>query len=96
MKGFKPETPVALTEAEKDVIAELLKYPALEKVFDPNRLQEVVETKKRLQASLVEFERVVRRGSREDAGKAAQIIKAYQTTLDFLDELERKRKNQPK
>ena len=96
MKGFKPDTQTEMSEAEKEAVKSLLKYPSLEKVFDPNQPQTVAETKKRLQISLTELERVVRSGTKQDAEKAAQIVAAYQTTINFLDELERLRKNQPK
>ena len=80
-----------LTAEEAEIIRSLLKYPALEKVFDgaPGGF---AKTREKMTATVADLERVMRRGAREDAEKAAVIIAAYQTALGFLDEIEVRRK----
>ena len=92
MKGFNKPTDNLAPEEQK--IAELLlKYPTLEKVFDENQLENLHETKTRLQGTITDLERTVRTGSKEEAEKAARIIEACHTTLSFLAELESMRRN---
>ncbi|MGI8788221.1 MAG: hypothetical protein ACR2HG_10720 [Pyrinomonadaceae bacterium] len=94
MKRFKVETAAAATDEEKEIIESLLSYPSLEKVFDRNQPRNLAETKRRMLSTVAELERVVRSGTKTDAAKASKIAAAYQTAIDFLDELERLRKKQ--
>ena len=71
-----------------EIIESLFKYPSLEKVFDREDSEKLSAMKQKMQATLEDLERVVRRGAKEDAAKAAKVIAAYQTALKFLDELE--------
>lgn len=80
--------------AEIEVIEALLKYPALESVYDRNAAAGFSGIRQRMQATLTDLERVVRRGDRASAERAARIVTAYNTTLAFLNELERIGKNQ--
>ena len=75
-----------ISPEELAIIESLLKYPSLEKVFD--RTDALPALKRRMTATLEDLERVVRRGAKEDAAKAAKVVAAYQTALKFLDELE--------
>ena len=95
MKRSQPKTSEKLTDEERETINALLHYPSLDKVFDQNEPQSLVEMKQKMRSTITELERVVRRGSQTEAEKAARIIEAYQTTLRFLDELERRRNSQP-
>lgn len=81
----KPDQPTA---EEREIIETLLKYPSLEKVFDPTAPDGYEKTKKTMNSVIAELERVVRRGTKQDAEKAEKIIEAYKTALKFLDELE--------
>lgn len=85
-----------ITTEELEVIEALLKYPSLEKVFDNNSPAAYEKTRHKMNAVVVELERVVRRGTKQDAEKAEQIIEAYTTALNFLGELEQMRKQQSK
>lgn len=81
------------TEVERKTAELLLKYPSLEEVFDENQLRNLPETKRKIEETINELERTVRVGSKEEAEKASRVIEACTTTLDFLAELEERRKN---
>lgn len=83
-----------LSPEESDLIESLLKYPSLEKVFDPQDEKQFAAMKLKMQATIDDLERVIRRGSNEDAAKAAKIVEAYRITLSFLDELDARRRTQ--
>lgn len=91
MKRIQAETPGALTGEEKETIESLLQYPSLEHVFDASQPHNLAATRKKMQASVAELERIVRSGSKTEADRAERIIAAYKTTADFIDELERLR-----
>lgn len=86
MKRFTDETPVELTEQERQTIETLVNYPNLERAFAENIGAEKI--KQTLREKIVETERVIRRAAQAEADKAARILTAYQTTLDFLEEIE--------
>lgn len=94
MKRFKTETSAKMSDEEMQTIETLLYYPSLEKVFDREQPQNLSDMKQKMQVTVTELERVVRRGTRAEAEKASAIIAAYQTTVGFLEELERLRKGQ--
>ena len=70
----------------------LFNYPALERLFDPrDGGHALTEMRLRLETTRRDLERVVRRGTPEDARRAGAIIEAYTATLGLLAELERRR-----
>lgn len=71
-----------------EIIESLFKYPSLEKVFAPTDVRQLSAMKQKMQPTVDDFERVVRRGSKDDAEKAAKVIEADQTALKFSGELE--------
>lgn len=93
MKRFKVETSEKFTDEERETIESLLNYPSLEKVFARDAPHNLAETKRKMNATVAELERVIRGGTKTDAEKASKIAAAYRTAIDFLDELERLRKN---
>lgn len=96
MKKNTAETPAELTAAERETIETLVNYPNLERAFAENSNAGAEKTKQKLRERIVEIERVVRRGTQSDADKATRILNAYQTTLDFLEELEQIRRQMSK
>lgn len=94
MKRFKVETPVEMTDEERETINSLVNYPTLERAFGGDVAAGAEKIKRKMSASVAELERVVRRGAQAEAEKAARILTAYKTTLAFLEELENMRKNQ--
>ncbi len=96
MKRFEAETSDRLTDEERETIESLLRYPSLERVFDQNQPHNLADTKKKMQSNIAGLERTIRGGAKTDAERAAKIVAAYQTTINFLDELEQMRNNQAK
>lgn len=84
------------TPAEIETIEALLKYPSLEKVFDTSSTDGYEKTRKKMNGAIAELERVIRRGTKQDAERAEIILEAYRTALNFLDELENIRRQQMK
>lgn len=79
-----------------EIIQSLLNYPSLEKVFEAGDGRNLAATRSKMQATIDELERVIRRGTNADAEKAAVVVKAFQTVLNFLDELENLRRSSSK
>jgi len=52
--------------------------------------------KQKMQSTIDDLERVIRRGTKDDAEKAARVVEAYKIVLGFLDELETARRAQAK
>lgn len=94
MKRFTVETPVEMTEEERETINSLVNYPSLERAFGSGAASGAEKIKQKMAASVAELERVVRRGAQAEAEKAVRVLAAYKTTLAFLEELENLRKNQ--
>ena len=86
MKEAKINRKISPQEAE--LIESLLKYPTLETVFDMNGTPQLTELKRRMQATVDDLERVIRRGSKTDAQKASKVVEAYRIALNFLVDLE--------
>lgn len=93
MKRFEPETTVEPTDDERETIESLLNYPSLERAFAGDIAAGAEKIKQKMRSSVVELERVVRRGAQNEAEKAERVLAAYKTTLQFLEELENRRKN---
>jgi pantoate kinase len=77
-----------ISHEESEMIESLFKYPSLEKVFDRTDASRLAAMKRKMQATVDDLERVIRRGSKEDAAKAAKVVEAFRIALKFLDELE--------
>lgn len=92
MKNLEPE----LSKEERGLIESLIKYPALESVFDQNAPAGFSEIKQKLLSTVTNLERVIRRGEKSDAERATIVVTAYQTAISFLSELENIGKNQPR
>lgn len=91
MKQSEPNQKISPEVLE--IIESLFKYPSLEKVFDPLDEKRYSELKQKMQATVSDLERVVRRGSNDDAAKAAKVIEAYRTSLKFLEDLDARRRS---
>lgn len=70
-------------------IAVLSHYPAIEKAFESNDLASSHSVKTKLKATFQNLERVVLRGSKDDAGKAQNAAAAIRIALEFIEEIER-------
>ena len=87
LKAKQPESNLNTTAEESELIESLFKYPSLETVFNTETPQ-LAAMQRRMQTTVDDLERVIRRGTKEDAGKAAKVVEAYRITMNFLDELE--------
>lgn len=74
-------------------MAHLSNYPSLGKLFDggPNDLKNL---KNKLTATFQDFERVILRGSKEDAERAKLSAASVKTTLELIEMLEQARVSQ--
>lgn len=84
------------TAEERELLETLTRYPALETAFEHNSLAGFSEIKRKMQVTLTHLERVIRRGDASESNRAAIALTAYQTTINFLNELEKIGKNQPR
>lgn len=91
-----PNQPENSTVETAETIKSLLHYPSLERVFDPTDARRLPALKQKMRSTIDDLERVVRRGSKDDAERAARAVEAFKVTLDFLDELETARQTQSK
>ena len=94
MKQTESNPAEKLSHEEIEIINSLLNYPSLEKVFDPTDSRNPSAIKQKMQSTIDDLERVIRRGSKDDAEKAARAVEAYKIVLGFLDELETARQAQ--
>jgi hypothetical protein len=92
MKNFDAEP----TAEERELIETLIAYPSLESAFNRSSPGGFAEIRQKLQATVVNLERVVRRGEKADAERASIAASAYRTAIDFLVELEKIGKARPR
>lgn len=88
LNAKQPQSNLNTNTAESELIESLFKYPSLETVFNTTGTPQLAAMKRRMQTTVDDLERVIRRGTREDAGKAVKVVEAYRITVKFLDELE--------
>lgn len=81
-------------EIPAEYFAQLFNYPSIGELFDDASLQKLGDFQTRLSGTRENLERVVRYGSRDEAGKAEKAIRSIQITLDFLNTLKKMRLNQ--
>ncbi|MET0753982.1 MAG: hypothetical protein ABWZ66_11435 [Pyrinomonadaceae bacterium] len=92
MKNLEPEP----TEEERELIETLIKYPALEAVYERNAPAGFSGIRQNLLSTVTNLERVIRRGEKSDAERAATVVEACRTAINFLSELENVGKSQPR
>lgn len=92
VKQTEPKPSENLSQQEISVIRSLLNYPTLERVFDSDKPNNLVDVKQKMTSAIEDLERVIRRGNSEDAAKAVKAVDAYKTTLNFLNEIENLRR----
>jgi hypothetical protein len=77
-------------------LSSLFNYPSLGRLFDGANPQALDEMRARLARTSQDLERVIRRGTKEDADRATRAARAYSVTLGFLDALEKIRNEMAK
>lgn len=94
MKQSESSQAEKLSSEEMETVKSLLNYPSLERVFAQNDSRSPSAMRQKMQSTVADLERVIRRGTKDDAEKAAKAVEAYKTVLSFLDELENARQAQ--
>jgi hypothetical protein len=77
--------------AEAEDLSSLYKYPSLGRLYDEPDGRALAQMRARLKGTHQELERIIRRGTKEDAERAMRASRACAATLDLLDELEQMR-----
>ena len=92
-KGEGPQTPGGggRDDAGSD-LSSVFNYPSLGQLFDGGGTRQLEEMRARLTRTGQDLERVVRQGPKDDAERAARAARAVSVTLQFLDDLERLRR----
>jgi hypothetical protein len=79
-----------------DDLAKLFDYPSVGELFSTGDTRRLDEFCAKLAATRENLERVVRYGSRDEATRAERAIKAFETTLEFLQNLQKMRQDSQK
>jgi hypothetical protein len=93
-KGDGPQTPGGgggRDDAGSD-LSTVFNYPSLGQLFDADDARPLEEMRARLARTSQDLERVVRQGPKDDAERAARAARAVAVTQQFLDDLERLRR----
>jgi hypothetical protein len=69
-------------------IAGILNYPSLDKLFDEQNPTALADIRAKFDKTRQDLERVIRQSSKEDAEKAGVTMRAINTTIEFLANLE--------
>ncbi|HEX5709289.1 MAG TPA: hypothetical protein VFX96_18440 [Pyrinomonadaceae bacterium] len=88
--GGRPESAPADSSAAD--LSSVFNYPALGQLFDSTDTRALEEMRARLARTGQDLERVVRQGPKEDAERASRAARAVNVTLEFLNELEKMRR----
>ena len=80
--GDSAQLPEGLTAED---ITALANYPSLAKLFDAADLTELNQTQNTLRNTFQALERIVLRGSNEDAKQAKSAASAFKIAIDFLE-----------
>ena len=83
----KTETSPPISREEAELIEYLYNYPTLEQLFDRSDTSRFNLMRQRMDATVRDLERVIRRGTAADAARATVAAEAFQTALKFLEEL---------
>ena len=75
-------------------LTRLFDYPSVGELFSTSDTRRFDEFCDKMTATRENLERIVRYGTREEAESAARAVKAIETTLEFLQNLQEMRKNQ--
>lgn len=74
-------------------LTQLYNYPSIGKLFATEDSIGLDSLRTKLNATREQLDTVVRRGTAEESVKASRVLKAISLTLNFLLDLEEKRKN---
>ena len=89
-KGDGPQTPGG--GGDDSDLSSVFNYPSLGQLFDAEDARPLEEMRARLTRTGQDLERVVRQGPKDDAERASRVARAVAVTLQFLDDLEKLRR----
>ncbi len=72
-------------------LSSLFNYPSIGQLFSETDLHSLQKFRAKMNQTFEDLERVIRRGSKEDAEKARRVADAIKITLEFLSTLEQAR-----
>ena len=75
-------------------LSKLFDYPSIGELFSGPDTRRLDEFCAKMIATRENLERIVRYGSRDEAERATRAIKAVETTLEFLQNLQKMRQHQ--
>ena len=81
-------------EQNSEDITKLFDYPSVGELFSTADTRRFDEFCARLNVTRDNLERIVRYGSRDESERATRAIKAVETTLEFLQSLQKMRQEQ--
>ena len=73
-------------------LSSILNYPSLGQLFDAGDERPLEEMRAKLTRTGQDLERVIRQGPKDDAERATRAARAISVTLQFLDDLEKLRR----
>ena len=94
MQNQKQIKDLAATDENSADLSKLFDYPSIGELFSSSDTRRLDEFRAKMIATRENLERIVRYGSREEAEKATRAIKAVETTLEFIQNLQKMRLNQ--
>ena len=88
-RGREPNaSPGQSSQPEQDSdLSSLFNYPSLGRLFETLDSPALTEMRARMSVTNQDLERVVRQGSKDEAERAARILRAYQAAFKLLDDL---------
>lgn len=90
----KVEASQQVEASQPENLASLFNYPAIARLLENSYPQSMTDMRRRMEQTRGELERVVRQGTKEDAERAARVLRAYEHTSELLNTLERMRVEQ--
>ena len=94
MHNGKQTQDTAGGEQNSEDLSKLFDYPSVGELFSTADTRRFDEFCARLKATRENLERIVRYGSRDESERATRAIKAVETTLEFLQSLQKMRQEQ--
>lgn len=88
--GDSAQLPEGLTAED---VAALANYPSLAKLFDAKDLTALNQMQNLMQNTFQALERIVLRGSNEDAKQATNAAAAFKIAIDFLETIKTMKAN---
>ncbi len=93
MQNEKQTNDLSANEQYSEDLAKLFNYPSVGELFSGNDTQRFDDFCAKLGATRENLERVVRYGKSDEAERAMRAVRGIEVTLEFLQTLQKMRKN---